>query len=138
LPLPIRPGSVLPVAEPTEPELGILRVELLDESLKTYRLENGNDSAQFPVHLWFTRSLDVYERAELAKHGYEVDFVVEDDNMRAIVIVTAETFGQVVEGLHKELPAVASDAKQAQTDAKAEDEHLGALVQQINLTINPQ
>jgi hypothetical protein len=126
------------VTEPNEPELGILRAELLDESLKTYRLEHGNESPQFPVHLWFTRGVDVYERAELARHGYEVDFVVENDNMRAILIVTAETFSQVIEGLHSDLPAVASDAKQTRAEAKAEDEHLGALVQQINLKINPQ
>jgi hypothetical protein len=106
--------------------------------LKTYRLEHGNDLPEFPIQLWFTRGLDVYERAALATHGYEVDFPFEDDSMRAIVIVTAETFGQVAEGLHADLPAVASDAKLTQAEAKAEDEHLGALVQQINLKINPQ
>jgi hypothetical protein len=129
---------VLAVIEPNEPKLGILRAELMDESLKTYRLQQGNESPEFVVHVWFTRQVNVLERAQLAKHGYEVDFPFENDTMRGLVIVTAKTFSDVIEGLHDELPAIASDAEQDWTDALAEDEHLGALVQQINLRINPQ
>ncbi|OPX10922.1 hypothetical protein [Mycobacterium sp. AT1] len=100
------------MTEPNEPELGILRVELLDESHRTYRLAQGNESPEFVVHVWFTRPLNVIERAQLAHHGYEVDFPLEHDTMRGLVIVTAQTFNQVIEGLHAELPAVAADAIQ--------------------------
>lgn len=126
------------MTEPQVPELGISRVELAPESFKTYRLEHGNESDEFPVVVWFTRQLDVYERAELANHGLDIEFEFENDTMRAVLMTTTTNFSQAVRTMHDDLPAVVADAKRTRAKAVAEDEHIGALVQQINLTINPQ
>ena len=119
---------------PDNPELKIYRVELVDESYKTHRVVNGGDPVQFPVRVWFSRPLDAFERIELAKHGFEVE-VFDRDPMQAIVVATPDHFGTVIDNLNGGLPAVAEDARQARAAAEAEDEHLAALVQQININL---
>src|ERR1700741_2276236 len=116
-------------------ELKILRVELLDESYKAYRLENGGDPSYFPVRVWFSRRLDVYERLEFANHGLEVEFS-DTDPMQAIIFTTADFLGSVIDNISRELPTVVEDARRLGAAAKHEDEHLVALIQQANLRLN--
>lgn len=118
-------------------ELGILKVGLVDESYMTHRLQHGGDPQRFPVRIWFTRRLNLYERAELVNHGLTLD-VFDRDPMQAIVVTTPHSFAAEIETIHRELPAVAESARNAREAAEREDEHLAALVQKINLKINPQ
>jgi hypothetical protein len=118
-------------------ELKILKVELLEESSKKYRIEHGGRPDQFPVTVWFSRRLNPYERVELANHGLEVQ-VSDHDPMQAIVVTTSKFFRLAIDTLNAGLPAVAEDVRQARAAAEGEAEHIGALVQQINLKLNPE
>ncbi|WP_156748778.1 hypothetical protein [Mycobacterium sp. 1165196.3] len=109
----------------------------MDQSWKTYRVQNHGHPEKFPVRVWFTRPLDPYERNQLVEHGIEIE-IPDRDPMQGIIETTSQFFGQVIETLNAELPGVEKDAEQARAAALAEDEHLAALVQQINLRINPQ
>jgi hypothetical protein len=119
------------------PELKILKVELVQESYKTHRLARGQDPRNFPVVVWFTRPLNAFERVELVNHGLELQ-VVDSDPMQALVEVNPEYFVRQIDTLNAELPTVAADAQKAWEAAQAEDEHIAALVQRINLNINPE
>lgn len=119
------------------PELKISRVELVQESYKTYRVAKGQDPENFPVIVWFTRPLNVFEKVELVNHGLKLQ-VSDVDPMQALVEVSPEYFVRQIDTLNAELPAVAADAQKAWEAAQAEDEHIAALVQRINLNINPE
>jgi hypothetical protein len=125
------------MVEERDVELKILRAELVDQSYKTHRLENGGDLSLFPVRLWFTRRLDPYERLELANHGLELEFS-DRDPRQAIVFTTADFLGSVIDNVSRGLPVVVEDARRLRAAAVAEDEHLVALIQQINLRLNPE
>jgi len=125
-------------------ELQIWKVELLDKSYKTYRLKNGGDPLQFPVRVWFTRNVDKFELVELANHGLDIE-VSATDTLQAEILTTANSITQEIETINSELASVVSDAKLAraeservEAEAKAEDEHIGRLVSQINLKLSPQ
>lgn len=118
-------------------ELKVLKVEVVEESYKSHRVVNGGDPERFPVRVWFSRRLDAYERIELADHGLTVE-VSDRDPMQAIVITTPAFFSGVIDHLSRELPAVAQDAREARAAAEAEDEHIAALVQQVNLRLRPE
>jgi hypothetical protein len=119
------------------PELKILRVELVQESYKTVRVAHGQHPVNFPAIVCFTRPLNAFERVELANHGLVLQ-VSDDDPMRALVEVSPDHFVDQIDTINAELPAVAAAAQKAWEAAQAEDEHIAALVQRINLNINPE
>lgn len=119
------------------PELKILKVELVQQSYKTHRVAKGQDPEKFPVMVWFTRPLNTFELVELANHGLQLQ-VNDGDPMRALTEVSPEYFVRQIDTLNAELPAVAADAQKAWEAAQAEDEHIAALVQRINLNLNPE
>jgi hypothetical protein len=119
------------------PELKILKVELVEQSYKTHRVARGRHPDKFPVLVVFTRPLNVFERVELVNHGLELQ-VNDGDPMRALVEASPEYFVRQIDALNAELPAVAADAQKSWEAAQAEDEHIVALVQRINLNINPE
>jgi hypothetical protein len=119
------------------PELKILKVELVEQSYKTHRVTHGQHPENFPVLVWFTRPLNAFERAEIANHGLKLQ-VHEDDPQRALAEVSPTHFVRQIDTINAELPAVEADAQKAREAAQAEDEHIAALVQRINLNINPE
>jgi hypothetical protein len=119
------------------PELKILKVELVQQSYKTHRVAHGRHPVNFPVIVWFSRPLNAFERVELVKHGLELQ-VADSDPAQALVEVSPDHFVGQIDTINAELPAVAADAQKAWEAAQAEDEHIAALVQRINLNINPE
>lgn len=118
-------------------ELRVLKVDLLAESYKTHRIEHGGHPDQFPAMVWFTRRLTPYERAELSNHGIDIS-ILDNDPMRGIIITSPQFFAQAIETIVRELPGVTADATKAWADAKAVDEDIAALVQQINLKLTQE
>lgn len=119
------------------PELKILKVDLVEESLKTHRVAHGQNPVNFPVIVWFTRPLNDFEKVERVNHGLKMQ-VDENDLMQALVEVSPTHFARQIDTINAELPVVAADAQKAWEAATAEDEHIAALVQQINVNINPE
>lgn len=115
----------------------IMRVELVEQSYKSHRLKNGLDPGRFPVIVWFTRPVNIYQKLELAKRGWDIHFT-EFDAMQALIETTPDEFEQTIGRLSNDLPAVMADARRARADAEAEDEHIAALVSKINLKLSPE
>jgi hypothetical protein len=110
-------------------DLRIVRVELDVQSLKTYRELNAGHPNLYPVKLGLSRAADGYERIELAAY----DITVGDDPMTAIILkTTLEHVRDHIGQLNGWLATAARAAQKIREAAEAEDEHLKALVVEIN------
>jgi hypothetical protein len=119
----------------TDENLKIMRVDLVDESFKTYRDLNGGDPVAYPVLVWLSRHPDNYERIKLAELGI---LTINNNPMQGLIKdTTLEAVRNRMDVLNSKIAVAARDARGQQEAAAAEDERLRALVDQINEGLTP-
>jgi hypothetical protein len=118
-------------------EVTIVRVDLVEESFKTYRDLQDEDPMLYPLMLVLSRPLDDFERSILFKWWQNIEFT--EDRMQVLLrIATLEQVRDELEELNGRLASAIAAASEAREAAQAEDERLRALAAEINAALTQQ
>lgn len=122
----------------TEDRLRIVRIDLLKESLKTYRdLNKGGNPVPvtYPMLVWLSGVPDAHERINLAEVGI---LTTDNDPMQAIIRdTTLEQVRNQMQVWNGRIDMAARNARAQREVAEAEDQRLKALVAEINEELKP-
>jgi hypothetical protein len=117
-------------------DLRIIKVDLLNESFKTYRVLNDIKSIRYPVLVLLSRPVDDFERLYVEQAGILID---DNDAMRGLIQeTTLEELRSQLHVLNRKLEMAVRDARQGREPAEAEDQRLIALVEEINAGLQPR
>lgn len=113
-------------------ELRIVRVDLVEGSLRTARELAGDHSGTYPVMVWFSRPTDPFERMAIQE---EVDDLVFDGNdpMCAVKFnTTLEAIDSELNLIHASIDNAVANALTDRVDAERDDARLVALRDELN------
>ncbi|GAA4297605.1 hypothetical protein [Mycobacterium paraffinicum] len=121
--------------------LRIIGVELIEDSLQTYRdlhTQDAQSSETYPIMIWLSHPADPYEAKFLReKCGIIVD---SEDLMCAIILeTTIDDFKANIEQWNESVALASREAQQAREAALAEDRRLKEVAEEVDkyLRTNP-
>jgi hypothetical protein len=109
--------------------LRMISIQLPEEAMKTYRVQNDGNPDLYPVVVGLSRPVDDYERLALKDFGV---IRGDTDSMWALIEdTTIEAIRDHIDEYNAELDAAVEKARQLREDAEAEDQRIKDLAMKL-------